>query len=83
MKTSQPIQVSAGAVIAAGLEPFAPEAPMFSSKASYKVCVNYVTQKGIAMFGRKFPCLSENETHVELHVVATGERVVFTKKEVL
>jgi hypothetical protein len=52
-------------------------------KFRYKVCVPYTTTKGVSMYGRRFSALSQTGTHVELFVVTTGERVVFTRKELL
>ncbi|HTB82229.1 MAG TPA: hypothetical protein VK742_01120 [Candidatus Sulfotelmatobacter sp.] len=54
-----------------------------NQKIRYTVCVPYTTVKGVEMFNRIFDACSQNETHVELFVVSTGERVVFTRKELL
>ena len=52
-------------------------------KFRYTVCVPFTTVKGVDMDGRKFEASAQNDTHVELFVPATGERVVFTRKELI
>ncbi len=49
----------------------------------FTVCVPFTSVKGVAMYGKRFEAMSQNETHVELFIVATGERVVFTRKELM
>lgn len=56
---------------------------MNATQFRFTVCTAYTTVKGIAMFGKRYEACSQNETHVELWVPLTGERVVFTRSELM
>jgi hypothetical protein len=51
-------------------------------RKDYLVNKRYTTVKGVFMFNRRWPCVEQNETHVTLFVLATGERVSFARTEV-
>lgn len=52
-------------------------------KIRFVVAVSYTTVKGISMHGKKFEASAQTDTHVELYVTATGERVSFARSELL
>jgi hypothetical protein len=52
-------------------------------RGHYRVTVPFRTVKGVDMLGKRFPVESQTERTVSLRVVATGEIVEFTRKEVL